>query len=296
MGTWGTGLYQNDTAKDIKADFNELLKKGKSIQEAQEKIISSYRELKGTDEEGLLWIILADLEWEYGLLESQTLEKAKRWIDSGIFEEEWKEASEKDYIKWKSNLEELKNKFEKPNEKPKKIRKYRLFKCKLIRGGVYAYQISSPYLEGTDYFGKYIVFVKVAETDDYPGHIVPVVKVIDGIWDEVPGLDQINQKNYLPLNECIDEMCTHPEYILGISASSERNIPYKKFVFLGMKESSYEGIDPFSPFFSPLLRSKSYCNMVCWSWKYRYDLDFDVYITLRYAYYHGLGHPHKRSE
>ena len=190
MGTWGTGLYQNDTAKDIKDDFEECLRKGKNVQETQDELVMEYRDLEGTDEEGLLWIILADLEWKYGLVEPQTIENAKRWIEKGVFEEEWKEASEKNYAKWKSTLEDLKNRLEQPNEKPKKIRKYSLFQCKLARGGVYAYRINSPHLEGSEYYGKYIIFVKVAETNEYPGLIIPVVKVIDGMWDVIPNPDK----------------------------------------------------------------------------------------------------------
>ena len=38
MGTWGTGLYQDDTTCDIKEDYLDLLKVGMSKEEALKKI------------------------------------------------------------------------------------------------------------------------------------------------------------------------------------------------------------------------------------------------------------------
>ena len=39
MGTWGTGLYSNDSACDIRGDYIDKLKRGKTNDEATQELI-----------------------------------------------------------------------------------------------------------------------------------------------------------------------------------------------------------------------------------------------------------------
>lgn len=43
MGTWGTGLYSNDSACDIRGDYIDKLKRGKTNDEATQELINSNR-------------------------------------------------------------------------------------------------------------------------------------------------------------------------------------------------------------------------------------------------------------
>ena len=38
MGAWGTALYSNDTASDIRGDYVDLLRRGNSNEEARKKM------------------------------------------------------------------------------------------------------------------------------------------------------------------------------------------------------------------------------------------------------------------
>ena len=69
MGAWGTSLYANDYASDIRGDYVDKLKRGKSNEEATQELIKANQEIMGDiEEEPLFWFALADTQWNYGRL------------------------------------------------------------------------------------------------------------------------------------------------------------------------------------------------------------------------------------
>ena len=47
MGMWGFELYQNDTALDVKDEFEELFNAGKTAQEITDKLTEDYKSIMG---------------------------------------------------------------------------------------------------------------------------------------------------------------------------------------------------------------------------------------------------------
>jgi hypothetical protein len=45
MGSWGTGIFDDNIAFDIKKEFNGTVREGLSIQEATEQILENYKEV-----------------------------------------------------------------------------------------------------------------------------------------------------------------------------------------------------------------------------------------------------------
>lgn len=69
MGAWGTSLYANDTTCDIRGDYIDKLRRGKSNEEATQELIDQYKDIEGDrEEEPLFWFALADTQWNYGRL------------------------------------------------------------------------------------------------------------------------------------------------------------------------------------------------------------------------------------
>ena len=69
MGAWGTSLYANDATSDIRGDYVDKLRRGKTNEEATEEIIYENRDIMGdVEEEPLFWYALADTQWNYGRL------------------------------------------------------------------------------------------------------------------------------------------------------------------------------------------------------------------------------------
>ena len=77
VGAWGTSLYSNDTACDIRGDYIDKLKRGKTNEEATQELIDKNLDIIGDiEEEPLFWFALADTQWNYGRLLSEVKEKA----------------------------------------------------------------------------------------------------------------------------------------------------------------------------------------------------------------------------
>lgn len=167
MGTWGPKLYQDDLANDIKIEYEELLKQGKSNEESIELIYKIYRdEIEDSDEMPIFWMALADVLCDNGNLTSFVKEKALKEIELGENLKKWEIESNKDmYIERKQELEKLKRKLEEYKETDKtNILIKSTVKQKSIGkewkiGDTYAYKIKS-----LEYEGQYLIFRKI---DDY---------------------------------------------------------------------------------------------------------------------------------
>ena len=69
MGAWGAGLYENDTALDVKDEFEKLFNDGKSVQEITDGLTAEFESIMDcTDEAPLFWLALADTQWKFGVL------------------------------------------------------------------------------------------------------------------------------------------------------------------------------------------------------------------------------------
>ena len=64
MVAWGTSLYANVTACDIRGDYADMLRRGKTNDEVTKKLIENHRDIMGdVEEEPLFWYVLKDTQW-----------------------------------------------------------------------------------------------------------------------------------------------------------------------------------------------------------------------------------------
>lgn len=238
MGAWGTSLYSNDPASDIRGDYVDKLRRGKPNEDATQELIDENRDIMGNiEEEALFWFALADTQWNYGRLLPQVKEKAMYFLSQETELERWKESGQKQLNAWKKTLSALKDKLESPQPTVKKVSKYRLYQCKWKLGDVFAYQFSSGYSEEKGFYGKYTVFRKVSEDTWWPGHIVPVVQVYKWIGDDVPSLEMLSGFDLLPACYKPSMLAKFPnpklDYEVKLLSESEKGIPTDCLTFLG---------------------------------------------------------------
>ena len=74
MGTWGVGLYANDTAADVRDTWLKNLKLGASGEEATAALLQAW----GKDDDPLFWLALADTQWTWGRLEAHVRDRAQQ--------------------------------------------------------------------------------------------------------------------------------------------------------------------------------------------------------------------------
>lgn len=238
MGAWGTSLYANDSACDIRSDYVDGLKRGKSNEEITEYLIRQNQDIMGNEEEEpLFWFALADTQWNYGRLMPKVKEKALSFLDMDRESERWKEAGEKKIEAWRTTLDALEKKLNSPIPAEKKVSKYRFHQCPWNLGDVFAYQFSSEYSKEKGFYGNYVVFRKVSEDTDWPGNIVPVVQVYKWIGTSIPSLESIKREPLLVQNFHPITLKYKPEwerkYVIKLLRNSKIKIPEQNLTFLG---------------------------------------------------------------
>ena len=240
MGAWGTTLYANDTACDIRGDYIDRLRRGKSNDEVTQELIYNNREIMGdVEEEPLFWFALADTQWNYGRLVPEVREKALWFLSQEEELKRWEESGEKQLNAWKATREKLQAKLLSSPPPEKKVSKYQIYKCKWQPGDVFAYRFSGDYSKEKGVFGQYIIFRKVSEDIEWPGHIVPVVHFYQWIGDDIPSLDEIKDIKLLPQKTRPTHYNYDPnkkkknEYLFSLSNTSARIIPKDNLTFLG---------------------------------------------------------------
>ena len=238
MGACGTSLYANDSASDIRGDYIDKLKCGKTNEEATKELIEANRDIMGdVEEEPLFWFALADTQWNYGRLLPEVKEKALFYLSQDKELERWKESGQKQLNAWKKALKALKEKLESPQPPAKKVSKSRLYQCKWKLGDVFTYRFSSSYSSEKGFEGKYTVFRKISEDTWWPGHIVPVVQVYNLISSDIPSLDELSNLNLLPASYNTSILNIYPnkklDHEIKMLSESEKSIPTDNLTFLG---------------------------------------------------------------
>ena len=238
MGAWGTTLYDNDSASDIRGDYIDKLKRGKSNNEVTQELIMENQNIMGdVEEEPLFWFALADTQWNYGRLLPNVKERALFFLAQEEELKRWQESGQEKFDAWKNTLNNLKKKLLSTPPKEKKVSKYRLYQCKWKLGDIFAYQFNSDYSKKNGFWKKYIIIRKISEDICWPGHIVPVVQVYKWIGDDIPTLDTLRNIDLLEQGFFPSALKKHPElkkeYLITLLSTSANAIPQNQLTYLG---------------------------------------------------------------
>lgn len=193
MGTWGTGIFQNDIADDVKTTYINKLKMGKSDEEALEETISENLEFLSDSEDSLdFWFSLSSIMYDYGRLNEKVKCKAISLLESGNDSERW---TEKENKKRKIELEKLKTKMYSEIPPRKKVAVTKKFECKWRKNDIFFAEIKAICNSDKDGF---FVFC-VSDTVEFDtrikglGDVLPVtyLKYVPEIPDDLKEIDDL---------------------------------------------------------------------------------------------------------
>ena len=270
MGAWGTSLYSNDSACDIRGDYVDKIKRGKSNEEATEELIHEYCDIIDcVDEAPLFWFALADTQWNYGRLLQYVKEKALYFLSQENELERWREAGERKLLAWMHTLNKLKEKLNSPQPPLKKVSKYRLYKCGWQLGDVFAYQFSSDYSKEKGFWGKFMFFRKTSEYIYWPGHIVPLIRFYNLLSNEILSKEKLLGASLLPTpiaNEPRGKTSKRLDVTILLIKESEKSIPKENIFFLGNLPgadlTNYIEDNTFTGYFSVGWQTSCYNNKI----------------------------------
>jgi hypothetical protein len=179
MGAWGTGIFQDDTACDVRDEYRDHIGNGLSAEEATARILKNYASsLADPGEAGVVWLALAATQWKLGRLDNDTLQHALYVIDSGSDLERWGNAG-KDHAARKAALEKLRTQITSAQPLPRKIEKRVLCECNWKSGELVALRLLS---------GKLTVFRVIGHHTDRGG-TYPVCELLDWSGDAIPSAE-----------------------------------------------------------------------------------------------------------
>jgi hypothetical protein len=93
MGTWGTGLYSDDLAADLRGEFRDLVAGGLTPDAAVTKLTTEYAEsLTDPDEAPVFWLTIAHTAWRIGRPVPRATSEALRVIAAGDDLRRWDHA------------------------------------------------------------------------------------------------------------------------------------------------------------------------------------------------------------
>lgn len=201
MGTWGSGLYANDTTCDVKDTYIHFLQDGLDDMAAYDETRKACREYKGTEEEPLVWYALAETQWRTGRLLPEVKETALRWIAEQGGLSLWEESANKG-AGWKKTLQNLQKKLESPMPARKTVKKPDpIIQDYWALNDVYAYQFHEKISIERGCYGKYMLLQKIGVYQNrYDGQLSMRIQVLDGIFDSLPAIDVIMDMRIVPLD------------------------------------------------------------------------------------------------
>lgn len=177
MGSWGTAVFSDDVAADVRADWREGILDGETSEELTAKLISSHEaRADDTDDAAVFWLALAAAQYETGRLTHLVRDKALEIIASGSDVARW-EAEDPALAKQREQvLSRLKNKLVGPQPSPKSLKHQTSYSVPFELGD--AVLLRSPE-------GKRAIAVVVGHKRGSPKDTVdPVVELL--LWDD-PG-------------------------------------------------------------------------------------------------------------
>jgi hypothetical protein len=143
MGTWGTAIFSDDLASDIKSEFRNKIGIGKTSIEATKELLKDYSsEINDDDESSVFWLALASTQWSLGRLLDDVKKNALEIIENGKDLERWKD-DEKEFKKRKTVLNKLKDQLLSEQSKPKKVSKPFIRETQMEKGDIVSYQLKN---------------------------------------------------------------------------------------------------------------------------------------------------------
>ncbi len=95
MGAWGAGLFDDDLACDVQAEYRQAISEGLDPPATRDRVLERFAEaLSDPDEAPVVWLSLAATAWDMGRLDDCTRDRALtiiiqrqgmgRWIEAGL--------------------------------------------------------------------------------------------------------------------------------------------------------------------------------------------------------------------
>lgn len=177
MGTWGTALFSDDVASDIRQEFKTLIGNGLTSNAATNLMVQTWGSPSNDPNEvATFWLALASTQWTLGRLIPRVRDEALRILDGGGDLHRWEHdtvgQSKRRYV-----LERLRTQLVSVPPATKKILRQFKNSNNWLVGSVHAYTLTT---------GEFCLLRVIGHHTD-EGGTAPIVELLDWIGTEIPG-------------------------------------------------------------------------------------------------------------
>lgn len=212
MGVWGTKIFSDDLACDIRNDYELLLGDGLRGSEATKRILSQYKSSRADpDESSRFWLALAAAQWKNGRLEQEVLSRAIKIIDSGEDLEHW-DTDSPDFAARRRALDHLRVQLLSPQPAESKVEKRTPSKCQWKKGDLISYRLKS---------GRLIVFCVTGHFKD-KGGTYPNCEILDWVGSELLPSKELQALHFKRSRDDYRHTITHLMIVGASKGFSER--------------------------------------------------------------------------
>jgi hypothetical protein len=186
MGAWGTAIFSDDLAADVRGDFRDYIGDGLSVEKATARLRKEYADALDDDEDApVFWLALAVSQWQLVRVHEPTRNKALKIIASGRDLERWdtpKERKQREAV-LAAAAEQLTSPPPPAKKVPKPHRETNTWEV----GEVLALGLKS---------GRWTLVRVVGHHEDKGGRL-GVVEVLNWIGDVIPCHEEIDKLDFL---------------------------------------------------------------------------------------------------
>lgn len=142
MGAWGTAIFSDDTAADVRDAFTDLAAEGLTASAATERLIRESSEILADEDDAVVfWLALAATQWKLGRLVDDVRDRAVAIIDAGDDLRRWAGSGRSEINQRKKQLAKLREQILSPQPKPKKLKPFPKSSTEFRVGDVAAYRL-----------------------------------------------------------------------------------------------------------------------------------------------------------
>jgi hypothetical protein len=215
LGAWGTAIFADDTASDIRDEWRDAVLDRLSAEDATQRLLESFDEyLEDAETEKLFWMALAAAQMETGRLLPEVRDRALAIIDAGGDVDRWREDGDASLARQRERvLERLAAKLRGPQPKPKRLRRPVALSVPLELGDVVRVRAQR---EGEN---EALVVVVGHGEGLAPGELNPIVAPL--AWDgrKLPKRDRIASLPFLP-----DPVAPDKPLLILVSTFSKKDV------------------------------------------------------------------------
>ena len=183
MGKWGLGLYDDDSAIELKEDYQVLLAFGVPELEAFELVKEHVlKDMTTTGEDNLFWLALARIQHKYGILLTEVKEKSLYILENIQDEIKASELTKKETERVCKHAEDLRSIISSPLPPKAKVPKPIYDKHRWNEGDIILSHLIYEDKKDEWYYNKYVLYRVICVEKTPLSYIVPELAYSESAW------------------------------------------------------------------------------------------------------------------